>query len=117
MRYFLKKGLYSLITSADYNKAVEKELQSYHTVKAMQGGSRQSMNERRENADILAILILKAHLSSGQMQKFIDFFREHFYSYQSNMAQLKWQLCFEEQRWRANWFRIMGTLLENHYKA
>lgn len=48
--------------------------------------------------------------------KFLEFYREHFFTYQNNVANLKPNLRFEELRWRANWFNVVGKLLEAYYK-
>lgn len=37
--------------------------------------------ERRDNADIIIILILKILLYNKQKENFVKFFREHFYTF------------------------------------
>ena len=63
----MKSALYSLVTSCDYNKSILRLLDAYKTLKnSSQGGTKQTQDEKRENADIIAILILRGYISSGQ---------------------------------------------------
>lgn len=65
VRYKLKHSLYSLITSSDYNKTIKRLQEAYTELKSgqMPGGSAIQL-ERRENADLIAVLILKFLLNS-----------------------------------------------------
>jgi hypothetical protein len=68
VRYLMKMSLFSLITSRDYNKTIKRLLEAYGILKStLMGGinTRVGLDERRENADILAVLILKMRLSSN----------------------------------------------------
>ena len=69
---------------------------------------------------MIAILLmqftLNMHTTTAQPEAFINAFRSHFYTFQINMQQKypanrKW----EEIKWRANWFFIVGCMLEQHY--
>ena len=57
---------------------------------------------------------LNMHTTTVQPEAFINVFRSHFYTFKDNTifpANRKW----EEIKWRANWFFIVGNMLEQHY--
>ena len=84
VRLNLKRALYSLITSSDYNKTIKRLQEAYLDLRSGQlpGGSA-IQSERRENADLIAVLILKYLLNSSQRDKFLEFFRQHFFTFQT----------------------------------
>ena len=96
IRYLVKSSVYSLITSCDYNKSTKKATEAYKLLR--QTGSK--TEERRENADIIAVFILKNHLMSNQLTKFLEFYKEHFFSHQNNITSLKPANRYEEIKWR-----------------
>jgi hypothetical protein len=118
IRYTVKQSLYSLITSCDYNKSTKKCQEAYKLLKQQSAsGSRGSGgDERRDNADIIAIVILKNLLMSNQLSKFLEFYKEHFFSCQFNIVAVKSVFKYEEIKWRQNWFMMVGNLLESYYK-
>ena len=73
-------------------------------------------DEKRDNADVLAMTILSLQLQSNQLNKFIEFYRNHFRHFQKEMATLKPELRIDEMKWRSCWFNMMGKLLERYYK-
>ena len=64
IRYLMKQALYSLIISCDYNKSTKKVTEAYRQLKSSGSTSKGWADERRENADIIAMLILKNLLMS-----------------------------------------------------
>ena len=60
----MKQALYSLIISCDYNKSTKKVTEAYRQLKSSGSTSKGWADERRENADIIAMLILKNLLMS-----------------------------------------------------
>lgn len=75
----MKSALYSLLTSNDYGKALKRIQMAYSQIKSSTVGSTsKTSEEKRQNADILAILILKMMLSSNLTYQFVEFFRLHF---------------------------------------
>lgn len=66
VRYFMKLALYSIITSQEYNKTISRLKESYEILKkGMTSGGNTSSFERRENADLIAVLIQKFILNSN----------------------------------------------------
>lgn len=60
--------------------------------------------------------ILSLYLQSNQLSKFIEFYRNHFRTFQKDMASLKPDFRIDEMKWRSCWFNTMGKLLERYYK-
>ena len=81
----MKSALYSLITSNDLNKSIQRLEESYSKLKNVMQ-SKQTTDERRENADIIAIIILNLYLQSKQLPKFVEWFRLHFKNFQKEIA-------------------------------
>jgi len=71
-------------------------------------GVKTSFEEKRENADIMAIKICQMLISHDNHQGFLEMYRQHFYTYQVKPNQVKREARFEEFKWRANWNRIMA---------
>jgi hypothetical protein len=46
-------------------------------------------SERRDNADIIAILLLKFTLNSGQKSKFLEYFRQHYFTFIVHFDKIK----------------------------
>ena len=53
------------------------------------GGQSKLSDEKRENADILAMIILSLYLQWGNLNKFIEIYRQHIRDFQKIMANLK----------------------------
>ena len=70
----MKSALYSLITSNDFNKSIQRLEQSYKLLKDrdnVASTKNQTTDERRENADIIAVIIMNLFLQSNQIEKFV----------------------------------------------
>ncbi len=102
IRYTVKQSLYSLITSCDYNKSTRKCQEAYKLLKQQSASNSRGSggDERRDNADIIAIVILKNLLMSNQLSKFLEFYKEHFFSWQYNIVGVKSVFKYEEIKWR-----------------
>ena len=113
----MHSAIYSLITSNDFGKCIERLDQAYQQLKSMQIGTVSKLNdEKRDNADVCAMTILSLFLQSNQLGKFIEFYRNHFRYFQKDMASLRQDLRIDEMKWRSCWFNMMGKLLERYYK-
>lgn len=79
----MKHAVYSLITSNDYNKTIKKLQESYSILKmgALSGSMGASYLERRDNADLIAVMILKLIINSNQKPRWLEFFRSHFFTF------------------------------------
>ena len=72
-------------------------------------------DEKRDNADVLAMTILSLLLQSKQLDEFIEFYRVHFRTFQKDMALIKAEHRSEEMKWRACWFQMIGKMLMEYY--
>ena len=117
IRYGMHMALYSLITSNDFAKSIEKLDASYQLLKSasLGAGHRHTGDEKRDCADVLAMVILGLYLQSNQLQKFLQFYRDHFRIFQKEMSTVRAEQRPEEMKWRGCWFHMMGTLLERYY--
>lgn len=53
------------------------------------------------------------YLITGNTKEFNETFREHFYVYQQQISQVKPEFLHEEYKWRANFMRLAGELIED----
>lgn len=116
MRFLVKEALYNITYRCDYSKALKRLIEAYNlllqgsiAVSAL-GVKRQITEEQRDNADIVAVIVLKMYLSSNQKARFLDFFKAHFLQFKFRA------INFEELKWRANWFNLVATMLEAHHR-
>jgi hypothetical protein len=68
VRYNMKQAIYSLLTTNDYSKCMKKLEESYNQLKAsslVAQSSRMAIDERRDNADILALMYLSMCFKSN----------------------------------------------------
>jgi len=117
IRYGMHTAIYSVITSNDYAKSIERLSESYVLLKQSTAGvsHKHGSDEKRDNADILAMVILGMLLQSNQLAKFIEFHRSHFRFFQKEMSAVKPQMRLEEMKWRSCWFQMIGSLLQRYY--
>ena len=79
IRLNMKAAFHSLIIRNDYKKSIERLNSSYLQLKNTSvGQSFRALEEKRDNADILAFSILNMLILSEQLEKFIEFYRMHF---------------------------------------
>jgi hypothetical protein len=99
----MKQAIYSLLTSNDYGKCMKKLKEAYDQLKSnnyVAATSRMAADERRDNADILALMYLHMCFRSNQTGEFKKFSRAHFFSF----TKTKPENHLEETKWKANWF-------------
>lgn len=119
-RYYLKHTLYSLITSQNYEKCIKLLEECYTEIKRQTPTKKiASLIETRDNADIIALLqmqfTLNMHTQQTRPEAFVNIFRSHFYTFKIDLYKFSAQRKWEEIKWRANWFNIVGSMLEQHY--
>lgn len=110
IRYSFKHGIFSMFTKQDPTKPIKYMREGYNQLKQSVGNSgvRTSYEEKRENADLMAIKICQSLIVSGNHQAFLEMYRAHLYTYQTKINLLRKEQRFEEIKWRANWMRIVS---------
>lgn len=79
VRYLLKATLFSLLTSNNYAKCVKRIQPAYEQIKQSLGGpSSKSFEEKRQTADVLAVIMMKMMLAQNLTVQCIEFWRLHF---------------------------------------
>lgn len=83
IRYSFKHGFYSAFTKQAYDKPIKYMKDSYNQLRQLVGtsGVKNSFDEKRNNADLMAIKICQMLISNGNHQHFLDMYRQHFYTY------------------------------------
>lgn len=83
VRYCLKHSLYSMLTRNDLSKSIKRAMEAYTTLKQGMISSAQkgSIEERRDNADIICLFILKMYMMAGDHQECIRLYRQHIATY------------------------------------
>lgn len=75
--------MYSSYTKSDYAKPVKYMKEAYAQLKQSLGisSSRTTIEEKRDNADLIMIKILQMYIANGSAQGFIENYRSHFYTF------------------------------------
>lgn len=87
--------------------------------------SKSSLDERRDNADIICLQMLYYLLDQKQYESFIKTFQMHFHLFKTSFESMNASATtansfslkishqrIEEIRWRANWHLIVAKMLE-----
>ena len=85
--------------------------------------SKQSIEERRDNADIIILQLLVYLLEQRNYDGFIKQFEAHFHAFKNSFDSIQSNIAtsgvisgylqkFEEQRWRGNWHNTIAMMLE-----
>lgn len=87
--------------------------------------SKSSLDERRDNADVICIQMLVYLLEQKNYEGFVKTFRTHFHTYKNSFEQMNAgslpanssslraaQQKIEELRWRSTWHMIIAKMLE-----
>jgi hypothetical protein len=83
IRYSFKHGIYSSYTKPDYAKPLKYMKEAYNQLKQSMGisSSRTTLEEKRDNADLIMIKILQMYIANGNPQGFIENYRSHFFTF------------------------------------
>lgn len=88
MRYQFKIGIYSQLSKGDLQGSLKHLKQAYDNLKAGMGSgtllSKSSLDERRDNADVVCIQMLVYLLEQKNYEGFMKQFRTHFHAYKNS---------------------------------
>ena len=122
VRYSFKIGIYSQLSKGDLSASLKHMKEAYDCLRgsSTQLLAKSSIDEKRDNADLICLQILQFLLDMKNYEGFIKQYRAHFHAYKSSFEAINTQsstisgplLKIEELKWRSNWHLAIAKMLE-----